>query len=408
MAAARRGDRATALRCWRELLQHQPDNAEALNALGNGALAAGQLEESLRLLERAASAAPREPAVLFNLAAAQRACGLLSDALASIEFALQADPYFVQAIHQKARLCEDLGKPAAAAAVYRDLLDTVSPAIANDPRFASLLEHARAAVAADNQRLWERLGRADAAPTHRMKEAAAMLAGQQRHFVAEPTFFTIPQLPALPYFPREATAWLDRLEEDFSSMAEEAGRLLGRPGPESDFEPYVANPPGTPLNQWRDLDHNPAWSALFFIKHGKPDPAGAMRCPRTAEVLAGMPMFDCLGRGPNAFLSLLQPRTRIPPHTGVSNCRLTVHLPLIVPESCGFRVGAETRKWQPGKAWVFDDSIEHEAWNDSDEPRVILIFDIWHPELDAAEREYVRMLLAGYEQHAGRSQAAGF
>ena len=84
------------------------------------------------------------------------------------------------------------------------------------------------------------------------------------------------------------------------------------------------------------------------------------------------------------------PRTHIPPHTGVTNTRLTVHLPLIVPPNCGFRVGSETREWVPGKAWVFDDTIEHEAWNRSDAPRAVLIFDIWNPILTAAERDLVR------------------
>jgi aspartyl/asparaginyl beta-hydroxylase (cupin superfamily) len=67
-----------------------------------------------------------------------------------------------------------------------------------------------------------------------------------------------------------------------------------------------------------------------------------------------------------------------------------VHLPLIVPPDCSFRVGGETREWVPGKAWVFDDTVEHEAWNRSDAPRAILIFDIWNPFLTVAERDLVR------------------
>ena len=94
------------------------------------------------------------------------------------------------------------------------------------------------------------------------------------------------------------------------------------------------------------------------------------------------------------MFSVLQPATRIPPHTGVSNTRLVVHLPLIIPPNCGFRVGNETREWRPGTAWVFDDTIEHEAWNDSDRPRTILIFDIWSPFLSAAERELVSLVTA--------------
>jgi aspartyl/asparaginyl beta-hydroxylase (cupin superfamily) len=106
------------------------------------------------------------------------------------------------------------------------------------------------------------------------------------------------------------------------------------------------------------------------------------------------------------MFSLLKPRTRIPPHHGVTNVRLVTHLPLIIPAGCGFRVGNDTRQWIPGKAWVFDDTIEHEAWNDSDKLRVVLIFDIWHPHLTAAERVMVTALTAGLNAFTGASGGA--
>jgi aspartyl/asparaginyl beta-hydroxylase (cupin superfamily) len=89
------------------------------------------------------------------------------------------------------------------------------------------------------------------------------------------------------------------------------------------------------------------------------------------------------------MFSSLEARTTIPPHTGETNTRLIVHLPLIVPSDCWFRVGNETREWRYGKAFVFDDTIEHEARNGSDELRVVLIFDVWNPFLSVAERALV-------------------
>jgi aspartyl/asparaginyl beta-hydroxylase (cupin superfamily) len=65
---------------------------------------------------------------------------------------------------------------------------------------------------------------------------------------------------------------------------------------------------------------------------------------------------------------------------------------LVVPEGCGFRVGGETREWRPGQAWAFDDTIEHEAWNDSDKPRAILILDVWNPLLTGPEQVAIRSL----------------
>jgi aspartyl/asparaginyl beta-hydroxylase (cupin superfamily) len=131
----------------------------------------------------------------------------------------------------------------------------------------------------------------------------------------------------------------------------------------------------------------------------------AARCPRTMAVLDGVPQPQQAGRTPAAMYSLLKPRTRIPPHTGVTNVRLVVHLPLIVPPGCGFRVGNERREWVPGKAWVFDDTIEHEAWNDSDQLRVVFIFDIWHPHLTASERALVSALSGGLDAFAGGSES---
>jgi aspartate beta-hydroxylase len=95
------------------------------------------------------------------------------------------------------------------------------------------------------------------------------------------------------------------------------------------------------------------------------------------------------GYAPSAFFSILDRKSHIPAHTGVTNARLIVHLPLVVPAQCRFRVGSDTREWREGEAWVFDDTIEHEAWNESDVPRAILIFDTWHPSLTAAERELI-------------------
>jgi aspartyl/asparaginyl beta-hydroxylase (cupin superfamily) len=123
------------------------------------------------------------------------------------------------------------------------------------------------------------------------------------------------------------------------------------------------------------------------------------RCPRTAALLESAPLADVPGQAPTAFFSMLQPKTRIPPHTGVTNTRLVCHVPLVIPPSCGFRVGAETRSWEPGKAWVFDDTIEHEAWNESDQPRYILIIDLWNPYLTEAERGWVRAATAAIAEY---------
>src|SRR5205823_14382381 len=121
--------------------------------------------------------------------------------------------------------------------------------------------------------------------------------------------------------------------------------------------------------------------------------ANAQHCPLTMAALSKVPQPEVPGASPNAMFSLLAPRTRIPPHTGVANTRLVCHLPLIVPPKCGFRVGGTVREWKVGEAFVSDDTIEHEAWNESDELRVVLIFDLWAPMLSMCERKAVAAVI---------------
>ena len=159
------------------------------------------------------------------------------------------------------------------------------------------------------------------------------------------------------------------------------------------FRPYVAFDPTQPVNQWAELNHSPRWSAWFFWEDGERQDENCARCPATAAALEALPLLDLPGKGPTAMFSILEPRTRIPPHTGSSNVRTTVHLP--ARRAGGLRLPGrvgDARAFEAGKAWAFDDTIEHEAWNDSDEPRAILILDVWNPLLSEAERAAVRVV----------------
>jgi len=105
---------------------------------------------------------------------------------------------------------------------------------------------------------------------------------------------------------------------------------------------------------------------------------------------------------PSILFSLLRPGAHITPHHGFTNARYICHLPLIVPEGCAMRVGSETRAWTEGRACVFDDSIEHEAWNrNPDKLRVVMIFDVWRPELSEAEQRLVSTMLQAVDAYGG-------
>jgi aspartyl/asparaginyl beta-hydroxylase (cupin superfamily) len=205
------------------------------------------------------------------------------------------------------------------------------------------------------------------------------------------------------FFARDDFPWLDPVEAATDAIRDEFLAVLEA---EQGFTPYLTYASDQPLNQWAELNNSPRWSAYHLLEAGRLNEANAARCPRTMAALGHAPQPDQPGRTPVAMFSLLKPKTRIPPHCGVSNVRLVTHLPLIVPGGCGFRVGNDTREWVPGKAWVFDDTIEHEAWNDSDKLRVILMFDIWHPHLSSAERTLISAMSAG--MNAFSKDAGGY
>ena len=133
--------------------------------------------------------------------------------------------------------------------------------------------------------------------------------------------------------------------------------------------------------------------AIHLFQNGRTIEANARHCPATLELLSRCGQPKIAGASPNAMFSLLGPGIAIPPHVGFNNARLVCHLPLIVPEGCWFRVGAQTRYWRRGEAFVFDDTIEHEAMNPSAELRVVFIFDVWNPNLSLVEREAVKALI---------------
>jgi aspartyl/asparaginyl beta-hydroxylase (cupin superfamily) len=152
-----------------------------------------------------------------------------------------------------------------------------------------------------------------------------------------------------------------------------------------EFEPYITGAPDRPLPN-NKLLHDPNWGAYYFWQSGAPVEDHARRCPATMRALEHAPIPVIAGRSPMALWSVLKPGTHIEPHTGMLNTRLIVHVPLLAPDGCAIRVGAETRRWEEGKALVLDDSFEHEAWNRGSQLRVVLLFEIWRPDIPAEDR----------------------
>jgi aspartate beta-hydroxylase len=394
------GQPAQAERLLRDAHAAAPDHPQVLSALGMQLLRAGNASGARELIERALAVDAQQPMLWLNLALAHRGARDAAAEMAALERALVLDPYFFLALLQKATLLERLGKSKQAAGAYHAFLCCVPTSGTIPPAIQSAIAHARNSVAANNAELARFIdgelrdirGRNEAAALERAEHCVDVLVGRKRVFVQQPTFMHFPRLPAIEFYDRAMFSWLDAVEAATNDIRAELMQLFAQSAP--GFEPYVANPEGAPLNQWKELNHSLNWSAYYLRRESEPVADHIARCPKTMAALASVPGADVPGHGPTVFFSILKPKTRIPPHTGVTNTRLVVHLPLILPPACGFRVGSQTREWQVGRAWVFDDTIEHEAWNDSDEPRAILIFDIWNPYLTEIERDVVRAATA--------------
>jgi aspartyl/asparaginyl beta-hydroxylase (cupin superfamily) len=394
-AAAAAGRASEAEQILVRIAQQAPGHPAVLNELGVVMMGRGTPEQALGLFTRATQADPNHASLWANLANCLAVLGRRDEEREAIEKALSLEPRHLSSLLQKARLLEDLGDTRNAARMFQNALATIPPGSSPPPAVAEMIERGKRSIAADQaslgaaleDRLAQIRGRHGGLTQRRFDRCLEIVSGQRTAYFPRPTFMYFPELPVIEFFERADFPWLDAVEAATDEIrAELTGAMIAdRAG----LQPYIDYPAGVPIDQWKELNRSRRWSAYFLWNQGVPHAAHLARCARTAAVLGGTPRCEVANRAPNAFFSILDPHTSIPAHTGVTNTRLTVHLPLIVPPDCSFRVGGTTRDLVPGKAWVFDDTIEHEAWNRSDAPRAILIFDVWNPFLSEAEREMV-------------------
>jgi aspartyl/asparaginyl beta-hydroxylase (cupin superfamily) len=367
-----------------------PREAEADDAAGTGRLA-----EARRLLETAARETPARLETWLKLSAMCRATGDIPAAMAAVSRALALEPLDLSALLMRAMLLEKTGDEAGAGEAYGHAL-AQRPKGETSPGLAPMLAHAEERYRRFQEAALARLR--GAAPTgvsdeerSRIERFCSNIARITEPFSQQPSHFAYPGLPPAEFHDRRHFPWLAELEAATGTIREEFDALIASEAAE--LVPYIQYPDDVPLRQWESLNRSRDWTAVHLLQNGNRIDHNARHCPRTMALLDRLPQPDVPGASPNAMFSLLAPRTRIPPHTGVANTRLVCHLPLIVPRACGFRVGAETRPWQPGSAFVFDDTIEHEAWNDSAELRVVFIFDVWAWALSEAERRAVAAIM---------------
>jgi aspartyl/asparaginyl beta-hydroxylase (cupin superfamily) len=376
-------------------------NAEAIELMRKGAVG-----EARALLSDGAVTHSGDLAIRLNLGGACRALGDIGAALEAVEGALVIAPRSFHALLMKASLLEKRGDLRIAGLGYGLALHQAPRPDQLDEPTRRALQHAREFRAEYELDLRKQLleatsGAAALGRSPETRRVAAFidhLSGAQRRYQQEPRVYFYPGLPAIEFYPSEDFPWLADVESATPAIQRELMEVAGGDPEAEGFTPYVNYAAGLPLDQWKELNKSPRWNAYHLISDGAPVRGHADRCPATMAAVRQAPQPVARGRSPVAMFSVLQARTRIPPHTGVSNTRLVVHLPLILPPGCGFRVGNETREWVIGRGWVFDDTIEHEAWNDSDQPRTILIFDIWSPYLSLAERDLISRITEAMDE----------
>lgn len=382
------------------VLAAAPGHAGALNGLGLAALAQGRAADARDLFARAVAAEPRAAALRINLANACRALGDTAGERDALAGARDLDPYSLIVHVRLAELHEREGEAGKATAAWGDVISLAAAEPQPTAAVQAVLARARDYVGKRTAMLEARLAaelaplRATATPEGARRFDAALdhAAGRRRIYQNQCSGLFFPFLPPDEFFPRAHFPWFERLEAATDMIRRE---LLGALSDDAQgFAPYVDQETGAELNVWSELSRSPRWSAYYLWKYGERNEQACARCPGTAALLQSLPLADHSGRAPTVFFSLLAPRTRIPPHTGVTNCRGIVHLPLVVPPDCGFRVGGETRAWTEGEAFAFDDTIEHEAWNNSGEQRAVLIFDVWNPHIGPDERQLLRTFFA--------------
>lgn len=366
LAAGARGEHAEAALRWQALVACTPQRPELHFNLGDALERMGRVSEAAEAYLAACRLAPGQARLALFAATALQAADRPADAAVMCALADGQDPALLPsrtdprqhpALRERATLGDRLLR-AHYAALHAAAVEEIESALTPPRR----LERIREAI-------WVQ--------TH-------PLPFRFRHPLQQPGIFYVPDLAACEVTPRSRFAWATALE---SATAAIRAEYLAAVAEGAALAPYVEADVKDP--RWRELRGRSAWSSLHLFKGAREQPLAA-RFPRTLAAIAGADVFRVGHERPmEVFFSRLAPGTHIPPHFGVSNHRVTVHLPLVVPAGCAIRIGGQTCDWREGELLAFDDSFEHEAWNRGQSERVVLIFETFHPDLDAAERQAI-------------------
>jgi aspartate beta-hydroxylase len=403
-ALAREGRRADAETVYRRVLEAAPHHLRALTYLAMSAFETGRHEESVRYLMEAIRLEPSRSTLHQNLALVRLAQGLPGKALESIDQAIALHPEAAVNHLHRGHILESLGQETPA-------LESYGRGLARDPTLRLATQSLPPGIRVLAQRAIARLApirlaRIDEAARAVEAEHGVPLPARARRFLdifkgltpapqehpfQKPEFLLYPGLGARAWFERGEFPWIHAFESKTPDIRAEFEAL------ESSLEEaYV--PQSTGQKIWSPLAGSRDWGSFHLYRSGTPIPRILHLCPNTFAALKLLPLARGRNHAPEIFFSILKPGVELPPHHGLSNAKLTLHLGLEVPPETAIRVGGESRHWREGRSLVFDDSFEHSAWNHDTRPRAVLIADIWNPALTPTEQELVERVIDAHSR----------
>jgi tetratricopeptide (TPR) repeat protein len=391
-----------------EILKLDPASVPALQFLSTWSLGEGRFADAVKYFRPYCEAVPNQEAMMLPFAVALEETGQLEEAKRVLQRALKLNESNFFTHTYLGSVLEKLNRPEQAAWAYSFGVD-LNPALKVLPARGKHPKLALDRVTRSNQFL-KGVGRTlhlDAVAKakakfpnvdfSRIEKAVWRKLHDERIGLVnpkqQPMVFYIPGLDRAAWFEREEFAWTADLEKEFVPIRNEVLECLRV---DVDTKPYLQQG-SYDGKSWGDMVGNRDWSAMHFYDGMKRKDPVCQRFPVTAKALETLPVFRVGGSPVEALYSILKPKTKIPPHFGNSNARITVHLPLVVPKGCVLKVDDEEREMVAGKAMFFDDTFRHLAWNDSDEVRIVLIVEAWHPDLREEERAAVEATYLAYE-----------
>ncbi len=379
-----------------------PQTAQDFAQYGVQQLKAGNPISARSNLETAIQKGYAHPDVWVALGQSCIGTNDTSNAMKAYETALAHAPNHMRALLAKGGLLEQQGELQKATQFYKAALAVAPPPdkIPQDirPAFMAAFELIKSQTTKYENSLMANLPSPEKIKetSTRFSESVDILLGRAKPYQQKPTRYYFPDLPQKPVFSREEFDWVPALESKTEIIKAELETVLLD---QQNLAPYIQAQDSDIVLRNEKLINNSDWSACYLWKNGELQNDMANKCPQTVAALQSLPMDFLKNQAPSVLFSVLKPGAHIPPHNGMLNTRLICHLPLIIPPSCGIRIGNAVLEWKEGEMLIFDDSIEHEAWNKSQQTRVILLFEIWRPEITKEERELIGKMFEAIAQN---------